>query len=121
GAIPIIGNLFKSRSGSRQKKNLVGFIRPRIMRDADATESTSGGQNNDERGQRRKLSFPFAKRHGILVRGIADGWADTVCRPGVTPQSLAEVRRFVGVPLKLERVSVESLDSMLRTAYEAGS
>ena len=29
-----------------------------------------------------------------LVRGIADGVADTVCRPGVTPQSLAEVRRF---------------------------
>jgi general secretion pathway protein E len=33
-----------------------------------------------------------------------------VCRPGVTPQSLAEVRRFVGVPLKLERVSVEAFD-----------
>ena len=46
----------------------------------------------------RKLSFPFAKRHGVLVRGIVDGVADTVCRPGVTPQSLAEVRRFVGVP-----------------------
>ena len=57
----------------------------------------------------RKLSFPFAKRHGVLVRGIVNGVADTVCRPGVTPQTLAEVRRFVGVPLKLERVSVEVL------------
>ena len=28
GAIPLIGNLFKSRSGSRQKKNLLVFIRP---------------------------------------------------------------------------------------------
>ena len=71
--------------------------------------------------QPRKLSFPFAKRHGVLVRGIADGVADTVCRPGVTPQSLAEVRRFVGVRLKLLRVSVETFDAMLRTAYEAGS
>ena len=71
--------------------------------------------------QPRKLSFPFAKRHGVLVRGIADGMADTVCRPGVTPQSLAEVRRFAGVPLKLQRVSVEAFDAMLRTAYEAGS
>ncbi len=71
--------------------------------------------------QPRKLTFPFAKRHGILVRGIGDGVADTVCRPGVTPQSIAEVRRFVGVPLKLERVSVETFDSMLRVAYEAGS
>jgi general secretion pathway protein D len=41
GAIPIIGNLFKSRSGARMKKDLVVFIRPRIMRDAEATESTS--------------------------------------------------------------------------------
>ena len=56
-------------------------------------------------GEQRKLSFPFAKRHGVLVRGIANGVADTVCRPGVTPQTLAEVRRFVGVPLKLERVT----------------
>ncbi len=31
------------------------------------------------------------------------------------------MRRFVGVPLKLERVSVETFDSMLRIAYEAGS
>ena len=71
--------------------------------------------------QPRKLSFPFAKRHGVLVRGVTEGVADTVCRPGVTPQSLAEVRRFIGVPLKLQRVSVEAFDSMLRTAYEAGS
>jgi len=33
GAIPLIGNLFKSRSGSRQKSNLLVFLRPRILRD----------------------------------------------------------------------------------------
>src|SRR5882672_7165470 len=33
GAIPLLGNLFKSRSGSRQKKNLLVFIRPKILRD----------------------------------------------------------------------------------------
>src|ERR1700730_12733965 len=32
GAIPVLGNLFKSRSGSRQKKNLLVFIRPKILR-----------------------------------------------------------------------------------------
>jgi general secretion pathway protein E len=75
----------------------------------------------EDRSEARKLSFPFAKRHGVLVRAIADDHADTVCRPGVTPQALAEVRRFVGVPLRLERVSVEVFDSLLRIAYEAGS
>ena len=74
-----------------------------------------------EQPAQRKLSFPFAKRHGVLVRGIVNDVADTVCRPGVTPQALSEVRRFVGVPLKLERVSIEAFDSMLRVAYEAGS
>jgi general secretion pathway protein E len=74
-----------------------------------------------ETPQPRKLSFPFAKRHGILVRGIADGVADTVCRPGVAPLSLAEVRRFIGVPLKLTRLSIEQFDDLLRITYEAGS
>jgi general secretion pathway protein D len=56
GAIPIIGNLFKSRSGSRQKKNLVVFIRPRIMRDADATESTSEAAYNEMRRSQQTLN-----------------------------------------------------------------
>jgi general secretion pathway protein D len=56
GAIPLIGNLFKSRSGSRQKKNLVVFIRPRIMRDADATESTSEAKYNDIRRQQQGIT-----------------------------------------------------------------
>jgi general secretion pathway protein D len=56
GAIPIIGNLFKSRSGSRQKKNLLVFIRPRIMRDADATESASETKYNDVRRQQLGIS-----------------------------------------------------------------
>jgi general secretion pathway protein D len=56
GAIPIIGNLFKSRSGSRQKKNLLVFIRPRIMRDADATESTSEEMYNDVRRSQQNLN-----------------------------------------------------------------
>ena len=69
----------------------------------------------------RKLSFPFAKRHGVLVRGCADGQADVVCRVGVSAQSLAEVRRFIGMPLKVTRVPVAEFDSLLRIAYEAGS
>ena len=56
GAIPIIGNLFKSRSGSRQKKNLVVFIRPRIMRDADATESTSEAKYSEVRRSQQNIT-----------------------------------------------------------------
>jgi len=56
GAIPLIGNLFKSRSGSRQKKNLLVFIKPNIMRDADATESTSESRYNEVRRNQHTLN-----------------------------------------------------------------
>jgi general secretion pathway protein D len=65
GAIPIIGNLFKSRSGSRQKKNLLVFIRPTIMRDAEATESTSEAKYNEVRQDERSLH----KGHITLLPG----------------------------------------------------
>jgi general secretion pathway protein D len=65
GAIPLLGNLFKSRSGSRQKKNLLVFIRPKILRDADATESTSEAKYNDVRQQERDLN----KGHITLLPG----------------------------------------------------
>jgi general secretion pathway protein D len=56
GAIPILGNLFKSRSGSRQKKNLLVFIRPKILRDADATESVSEAKYNEVRQSEKTLN-----------------------------------------------------------------
>jgi general secretion pathway protein D len=56
GAIPLLGNLFKSRSGSRQKKNLLVFIRPKIMRDADATESVSEAAYQDVRRSQQNLN-----------------------------------------------------------------
>jgi len=56
GAIPLLGNLFKSRSGSRQKKNLMVFIKPKIMRDADATEGTSEAAYNEVRQSERSLN-----------------------------------------------------------------
>ena len=67
------------------------------------------------------LPFSFAKRHGVLIRGVHDDTADAVYRPGVSPQSLAEVRRFAGVPLNLSRVSVEVFDTLLQESYEQGS
>ncbi len=69
----------------------------------------------------RRLSFAFAKRHGVLVSGIGDGVAHTVYRAGASPLSVAELRRFIGLPLKLERVEPEAFDALLRQAYEAGS
>ncbi len=69
----------------------------------------------------RTLPFSFAKRHGVLIRDISDGRADTVYRTGASPLSLAEARRFAGVPLQLTRVSAEAFDAILQQCYEQGS
>jgi general secretion pathway protein D len=55
GAIPVLGNLFKSRSGSRQKTNLLVFLRPRILRDQNATEAASAAKYNEIREQESSL------------------------------------------------------------------
>jgi len=67
------------------------------------------------------LPFSFAKRHGVLIRDVNETSADTVYRPGATPQSIAEARRFAGVPLKLSRVTDEVFDTLLQESYEQGS
>jgi general secretion pathway protein D len=41
GDVPVVGNLFKSRTRSRQKQNLMIFLRPVVLRDADETDSFS--------------------------------------------------------------------------------
>jgi general secretion pathway protein D len=56
GAIPLLGNLFKSRSGSRQKKNLLVFIRPKILRDSDATQAVSESTYNEVRQTQKNIN-----------------------------------------------------------------
>ena len=69
----------------------------------------------------RRLSFAFANRHGIMVKEVVNGIARCACRESVTPLALAEVRRYLRVPLAIERVAAETFDVLLRRAYEAGS
>jgi general secretion pathway protein E len=69
----------------------------------------------------RRPSFAFAKRHGVLVKRVVEGVADCACRENATPLAIAEVRRYMRVPLKLERVPEADFDNLLRLAYEGGS
>jgi general secretion pathway protein E len=69
----------------------------------------------------RVLPFSFAKRHGVLIREVKGDVADAVYRPGVSPLSLAEARRYAGIPLNLSRVSAETFDALLQESYEQGS
>ena len=48
----------------------------------------------------RRLSFAFAKRHGVIVNRLAEGVAECTYRETATPAALAEVRRYLRRPLK---------------------
>ncbi|PZN27892.1 MAG: type II secretion system protein GspE, partial [Proteobacteria bacterium] len=67
------------------------------------------------------LSFTFCRRHGVLVQDIAEDGATGVYRAGAQPASIAEVRRVLGMPLKLRRVDAETFDRLLRERYEGGT
>jgi general secretion pathway protein D len=46
GSIPIVGNLFRSRGTEKVKTNLLIFIRPQILRDADQSWSVTNEKYN---------------------------------------------------------------------------
>ena len=69
----------------------------------------------------QRVGFAFAKRHGVLVQRVHEGIAECVYRHDAAPLAVAEVRRFLGVPLRLEKVEEATFDSLLRQAYEAGN
>ncbi len=68
-----------------------------------------------------RLPFAFARRHGVLVRGLIDGHADCVCRGAVAPLAIAEVRRHLRLPLRLTQAGAEEFDELLRRTYEGGA
>jgi len=68
-----------------------------------------------------RLSFAFAKRHGVLVRAAEGEEVLLTCREGADPRGIAEVRRHLGRRLKLERVPADTFEAMLQKAYEAGT
>src|SRR3990172_1204844 len=69
----------------------------------------------------RRLPFAYAKRQGVLITEIENGHARALCRPNVTSLALAEVRRYVGLPLQLEIIAPEKFDGMLQRSYEHGT
>jgi len=78
-------------------------------------------EGNAEPEVRHTLPFSFAKRHGVLIKKLGDTEGEAVYRTGASPLSLAEARRFAGVPLKMSRVSADAFDALLQESYEQDS
>ena len=55
GNIPVLGNLFKHRSSTRVRRNLMIFLRPVILRDAAVESAISGSKYNYIRGEQLRM------------------------------------------------------------------
>jgi general secretion pathway protein D len=51
GSIPLLGELFRTRNGSKEKRNLMVFIRPTILRDSAAAAVTTNAKYSVLRNQ----------------------------------------------------------------------
>ena len=91
------------------------------LESAGETQKTSSAETAVPEKPERLLPFTFAKRHGVLIQDYVNGKAQTVRRKRTKPLSLAETRRFAGVPLSLKTVSDETFDALLQATYEGGT
>jgi general secretion pathway protein D len=55
GRLPILGHAFKTRSGRNDRSNLMVFIRPKILRDAEQTAIETNQKYNYIREEQRKV------------------------------------------------------------------
>ncbi|MDN5850039.1 MAG: Flp pilus assembly complex ATPase component TadA, partial [Nitrococcus sp.] len=74
-----------------------------------------------EHSNGHRLSFAFARRHGVLVREIADEAAVIAHRADTPLQVLTELRRWLARPLRLELTEPATFDRLLQRSYETRS
>jgi len=67
------------------------------------------------------LPFAFAKRNGVMVSEERAGHTVILARPGVNNVTLAEVRRFLGMPVRIKLIDIDEFDARLQQSYEQHS
>ena len=108
-SIPIIGELFKTRSGSKEKRNLMVFIRPTILRDGVAAAIETNAKYNvlrNQQLQRRKgkVTLLPGERQPLLppiedLSKYADPTAGARApAPGTDPTQMQPPRRPTPLP-----------------------
>ncbi len=69
------------------------------------------------------LPYGFARDHGVLIAALGAEQAELMVREDAQPLALAEVRRILGLPLRLrlQRVPRALFDARLAEAYGSGN
>ncbi|BEP47409.1 type II secretion system secretin GspD [Variovorax paradoxus] len=67
GDIPVLGNLFKNEIRTRNKSNLMMFLRPAVMRDGASTEAFAYDRYDEIRGMQQRTQ---PNTDNIMLRGV---------------------------------------------------
>ena len=65
----------------------------------------------------RRISYSFAKAKGVLLTHSSSEYAEVQVRAGAAAETLAEVRRVLGVPLRATMLPLDAFDKALASAY----
>ena len=68
-----------------------------------------------------RVPYGFARRHGLLPTGEADGKLDVAMREGADPKALIELRRFLARPFGVHQVDGQAFDRLLSDLYPSGT
>jgi general secretion pathway protein E len=66
----------------------------------------------------KRLSFPFAKRHGVAVTNMTPDHIEITHTGTPSTAVLAELRRYFGLPLQLKKENKEQFALLLAKLYE---
>ena len=64
------------------------------------------------------LPYAFARHNGVVVTELAEGVAEAVMRDDATAATLAEVRRVLDLPVRVQRVPAEAFDERVAALYD---
>jgi len=83
--------------------------------------STLPVEDNGTADQATLISYAYAKRHGVLAEHLEDGSCQVGCRPDVSSQVLAELRRHLGKPYRLHILAPAFFERQLQEFYHRDS
>lgn len=64
-----------------------------------------------------KIPYAFAKSNGVVVTALDDDMAEVAMRRDAQPNTLAELRRILGVPIHARRIDVAEFDELVTISY----
>jgi general secretion pathway protein D len=81
GDLPILGHLFRSTGTTKRKRNLMVFIRPRILRDGASALDISAQKYNYIRAEQMKRNEEGISLMPLTDQPVLQKWEDTLVLP----------------------------------------